>query len=239
VVVSALCLQQLLSGAFGAAASAADGVPAVLRATPVSWAAVGTSLGYFSADFFMVLSQEALYSGPILVHHLLALLSLYTAIDTRAAHVYVLFGLFTEVTTPFVNLRWRLHEAGRAAGRLYLWNGLAMTAVWGACRVAAFGPLFHHVWAHYGDSQRFMPAYARWVLLGVPALLFVLNLLWFNKMVQGAAKLVRDARARRGGGPAAAAVRGGKAPRGGGADAAVLVEAYAAPAAERIDRKGM
>lgn len=69
VLVSAICLHQLLSGAFGEAACAAAGVPPVLRATGGSWGAVGLSLGYFVADAFMVASQEALYSTVILVHH--------------------------------------------------------------------------------------------------------------------------------------------------------------------------
>jgi hypothetical protein len=73
----------------------------------------------------------------ILVHHIMALVSLATAIDVRAMHAYVLFGLFTEVTTPFVNLRWRLQEAGASGCALYLWNGLAMTAVWGGARVVS------------------------------------------------------------------------------------------------------
>jgi hypothetical protein len=57
LLVSAVCLQQLLSGAFSAAAAAADGVPTVLRTTDLSWAAVAVSLGYFIADAFMVFSQ--------------------------------------------------------------------------------------------------------------------------------------------------------------------------------------
>jgi len=197
----------------------------------------------------MVFSQEALYSAVILLHHVMALVSLYTAIDIRSAHLYVLFGLFTEVTTPFVNLRWRLHEAGRADSRLYVVNGLAMTAVWGACRVVAFAPLFAHVYTHFGDSVRYLPTYALVVMLGVPLLLFFLNLAWFTKMVQGAAKMLR----RGGGGGGAKQRRGeaaeagrqgkgqhaqqqGKAQRGGGGggakrvDATVLVEAYAAAA---------
>jgi hypothetical protein len=217
VLVTAICVQQLLSGAFSAAATASDGVPAVLRTTSGSWGAVGLSLGYFVADAFMVFSQEALYSGMILMHHVMALVSLATAIDIRSAHAYVLFGLFTEVTTPFVNLRWRLQEAGASGSRLYLWTGLAMTAVWGACRIVAFGPLFTHMRAHYGDASRYLPRYARAVLLGVPALLFVLNLLWFRKMVAGAARTLK----RRSGG-------GGKAPSA--REGPVLVQAYAAAA---------
>ena len=68
----------------------------------------------------------------------------------------------------------------------------AMTAVWGACRVAAFVPLFHHVYTHFGDARAYLPAYALVVMLGVPALLFLLNLAWFARMARGAARMVRQ-----------------------------------------------
>lgn len=244
LVVSALCLHQLLTGAFSDAAAASDGVPAVLRTTPVSWVVVGASLGYFSADGLMVFTQKALFGPMIAFHHVMALASLATAIDVRAVHAYVLFGLFTEVTTPFVNLRWRLYESGQAHRRIYVANGLAMTAVWGACRVTAFGPLFHHVWTHFGDAMEHLPGYAVGILLGVPALLFVLNVVWFHKMVQGAAKMLRKSsdggapKSPEGGRQQAAGAQGRAAGKGGrGADATVVVEAYAPAAAAPDARK--
>ncbi|KAI8468440.1 MAG: TLC domain-containing protein [Monoraphidium minutum] len=219
LVVSGLCLQQLLCGAFGSAASAADGVPPLLRATPTSWAVVGLSLGYFCGDAFMVICHDAIYSHMILVHHVVALAAAATVLAIRSAHAYLLFGLFTEVTTPFVNLRFRLSEAGASGGTLALYNGLAMAAVWAGARVAAFIPLFAHIAKHYPDARRYLPRYARGIVLGVPALLFIMNLLWFTKIVKGAAKMVAAAR-RRASAAAAAPAKGGRR-----ADATVFVEA--------------
>ncbi|RYR79381.1 hypothetical protein Ahy_A01g004198 isoform F [Arachis hypogaea] len=34
--------------------------------------------------------------------------------------------LFTESTTPFVNLRWHLDVAGLKSSKLYIWNGVAL-----------------------------------------------------------------------------------------------------------------
>jgi hypothetical protein len=62
------------------------------------------------------------------------------------------------------------------------------------------------------------------VLLGVPVLLFFLNLVWFYKMLMGAVKLVK--RRSSGGGKAGP----GGAPAG---EAPVLVQAYAAAADAR------
>jgi hypothetical protein len=176
-------------------------------------------LGYFAADLFMVVAMEALHNGPILAHHLMALVSLYIAIDARAAHAFVLYCLATEVTTPLVNLRWRLHELGRAGSLLYAANGLAMTAAWGLARVAGFVPLCWHLAANAREVAAYLPPYARPIVFGVPVALFVLNLLWFTRMAAGAAKIVRRlSKGGSGGGKAGAAA----------AERAVVVEAYAA-----------
>lgn len=233
VVVTALCLHQLLTGAFGAAASAADGVSPVLRTTPLSWAVMGVSLGYFLADGFMVLAHETLRESMMVAHHAAALMSIATAIDIRAAHAYVLFGLFTEVTTPFNNLRWRLQEAGAAkSSKLVKANGLALTVVWGVCRVLAFLPFAAHVWKHFSEAREGLPTYALFVMLGVPALLFIMNVVWFYKLVRGALKMLATPSAaqqqQRGAGKACGA--------GARRDGTVLVQAYA-PTEPRQQRK--
>ncbi|RYR27536.1 hypothetical protein Ahy_B01g051554 isoform D [Arachis hypogaea] len=38
--------------------------------------------------------------------------------------------LFTESTTPFVNLRWHLDVSGLKSSKLYIWNGVALFFGW-------------------------------------------------------------------------------------------------------------
>jgi TLC domain len=47
----------------------------------------------------------------MIAHHIAATLSIWLAITSRQGHFYVLAMLATEVTTPFVNLRWHLDVA--------------------------------------------------------------------------------------------------------------------------------
>ena len=47
----------------------------------------------------------------MIAHHIAATLSIWLAITSHQCHFYVLAMLATEVTTPFVNLRWHLDVA--------------------------------------------------------------------------------------------------------------------------------
>lgn len=42
--------------------------------------------------------------------------------------------LMWELSTPFVFLRWMLHELGHASSKLYVANGVTMMLVFAACR---------------------------------------------------------------------------------------------------------
>lgn len=47
-------------------------------------------------------------SAAIVVHHIVAALSLVAALMTGQGHGYTLLLLATELTTPFINARWQL-----------------------------------------------------------------------------------------------------------------------------------
>ena len=49
----------------------------------------------------------------MVAHHIAATLSIWIAITSSQGHFYTLTLLATEVTTPFVNLRWHLDVAVR------------------------------------------------------------------------------------------------------------------------------
>eukprot|EP00775_Hariotina_reticulata_P002189 gene2189-2507_t len=123
------------------------------------------------------------------VHHGVALLSLLVAAQVRCMHVYLMLVLLSELTTPFVNLRWWLDKAGLKHLKLYTVNGLMLLLVWGVARVVLFVPFYLHVIQNW-STVRNIPLHALVLLVGVPLLLFGLNTLWFVKIVRGACKLV-------------------------------------------------
>lgn len=49
----------------------------------------------------------------MICHHIAATLSIWLALHSHQGHFYTLSLLATEVTTPFVNLRWHLDVAVR------------------------------------------------------------------------------------------------------------------------------
>jgi len=101
------------------------------RKSWLSDAMFGVSLGYFLTDLAMILRYFPRLGGKeYLLHHGLSMYAISLALLSGKGHVYILMVLFTEATTPFVNLRWYLDLAGRKGSKLYLYNGLALFVGW-------------------------------------------------------------------------------------------------------------
>ena len=102
----------------------------------------------------------------------------------------------TEASTPLVNLRWILADHKMSDGFLYVFNGVAMTVVFFFCRVIfyyyiIFAKLielaayrYMSFWATYPEEKHF------WVSVSIAlyCMMYVLNLFWFSKMLQGLCK---------------------------------------------------
>ncbi|EFN50743.1 hypothetical protein CHLNCDRAFT_142545 [Chlorella variabilis] len=171
----------LLSPVF--AAGAVGDSPFVLRTSPLSDAALGFSLGYFSTDLLLLVLYYPSFGGPeMAVHHLAALAS-------GQAHAYTLALLATECTTPFVNLRFLLDKGGWRDHPAYTVNGMALLISWIVGRLVLFLIFFYHVFHHLGEFHLITPL-SRWLIYLVPPTLFVLNAFWFTKILKGALKLM-------------------------------------------------
>ncbi|XP_007444225.1 transmembrane protein 56-A-like, partial [Python bivittatus] len=97
------------------------------------------------------------------------------------------FRLLSELSTPFVNLRWFLDAAGwPRTSRLVLANGLAMMVVFFVVRIAVIPSYYMQVYAWYGT-----PEYERLGLsvqlawIGPSIALEVLNLVWMYRIIRG------------------------------------------------------
>lgn len=75
------------------------------------------------------------------------------------------------------------------SSRVYLINGLSLLAAWALGRILFFMLFFVHVYEHQHQLPR-IALVIRVLLLGIPVLLFMLNLLWFVKILRGARKLL-------------------------------------------------
>ncbi|GFY99471.1 TRAM, LAG1 and CLN8 (TLC) lipid-sensing domain containing protein [Actinidia rufa] len=96
------------------------------------------SIGYFLSDLAMIFwTFPALGGMEYVLHHGLSMFSIFLSLVSGQGQVYILMVLFTESTTPFVNLRWYLDIAGQKNSKLYVCNGVALFFGWLAVDVHA------------------------------------------------------------------------------------------------------
>ncbi|KAL6784458.1 hypothetical protein ACKKBF_B01870 [Auxenochlorella protothecoides x Auxenochlorella symbiontica] len=172
------------------------GDPVILRMNPLSTAALGYSLGYFSTDLVMLCAHYPDFGGAEMgLHHVAAWMSIAVSGIHEEGHLYTLALLGTECTTPFINARWMLDAVGLRSSRIYLVNGLALVADWFVIRILLFLWFFAHMYTH-SDEIYLVSVPCIILLLTVPVLLFTLNLFWFFKILAGARKLLFGGRDR-------------------------------------------
>jgi len=166
--------------------------PACLFTSPLTWAAIGLSLGYFIADTFALAYYYPLlpHTNVLLMHHLVCLACLAVSLFTRHGHIYIETMVITEVTTPLINIRWFLDKAGMKRSLAYRVNGLSIVAFWFLGRICIFIPYAAHILGHFEESLLMAPPA---LLLGLvcPGLLATLNVMWFKQILRGAVKMLR------------------------------------------------
>ncbi|KAM0950608.1 putative TRAM/LAG1/CLN8 domain-containing protein [Dioscorea sansibarensis] len=163
-------------------------VPMIGRKSVVSDAMFGVSIGYFLSDLAMILwLYPALGGKEYILHHGLSLYSIFLSLLSGKAQAYILMVLFSEITTPFVNLRWYLDVAGQKNSMLYLYNGIALFFGWLAARILFFIYLFTHMYLHFDQVKSIFPL-GFYSLLTAPSLLAMMNLFWFWKIFKGMVK---------------------------------------------------
>jgi len=164
------------------------------RKSWLSDAMFGVSLGYFLTDLAMILRYFPRLGGKeYLLHHGLSMYAISLALLSGKGHVYILMVLFTEATTPFVNLRWYLDLAGRKGSKLYLYNGLALFVGWLIARIILFAYFFAHMYLHFDQVRSVFPL-GFYSILTVPPVLSLMNLLWFCKICKGMVKTLCKAK---------------------------------------------
>lgn len=163
------------------------------RTSTLSNTILGISLGYFMSDLAMILwNFPALGGMEYVLHHGLSLFSLFQSLVSGQAHFYILMILFTESTTPFVNLRWYLDVAGKKKSYLYTCNGVAMFLGWLVARILLFVFFFYHMFIHFDQVKEVYPL-GFYSLLTIPPVLTMMNVFWFWKITKGLIKTLSKA----------------------------------------------
>ncbi|KAJ3692222.1 hypothetical protein LUZ60_012572 [Juncus effusus] len=148
----------------------------------------GVSIGYFLSDLAMIFYFFPKLGGmEYVVHHALSMYSIILALLSGKAHVYILMVLFTEATTPIVNLRWYLDLAGKKSSNLYVYNGLALFVGWLVARILLFVYFYNHMYLHFDQVKSIFPL-GFYSILTVPSTLALMNIFWFWKIFNGLLK---------------------------------------------------
>ncbi|RDX94034.1 Transmembrane protein 56-B, partial [Mucuna pruriens] len=171
----------------------------VNRSSTLSNSVLGISIGYFLADLAMILWHFPALGGlEYVLHHVLSMFSIIQSLLSGQGQIYILMVLFSESTTPFVNLRWHLDIAGLKSSKLYIWNGIALFFGWLVARIFLFMFFFIHMWTHFDEASIFTVKeifpLGFYSLLVVPPVLTMMNLFWFWKIAKGLVKTVSKAK---------------------------------------------
>ncbi|CAH1417990.1 unnamed protein product [Lactuca virosa] len=156
----------------------------IYRSSASSNTILAMSLGYFLSDLTMIIWMYPTLGGPEYVfHHGLSMLGIIQSLICGQAQFYNFIVLFSEITTPFVNIRWYLDVAGKKNSMFYLLNGVAVFVGWLAARVILFIFFFLHMFTHLDQvKQTYWTIFCS--LLTIPSGLTIMNLFWFWKNCQ-------------------------------------------------------
>ncbi|XP_008806695.2 TLC domain-containing protein 4 [Phoenix dactylifera] len=158
------------------------------RRSNLSTVTLGVSVGYFITDLAMIFwLYPSLGGKEYVLHHLLSVSALAYAMLSGEGQLYTYMVLISETTTPGINVRWFLDTAGMKRSSAYLVNGIMMFFAWLVARICLFIYLFHHIYLHY-DQIKQMHTFGYLLTFLVPSALFVMNMMWFAKILRGLRK---------------------------------------------------
>ncbi|XP_030537389.1 TLC domain-containing protein 4-B [Rhodamnia argentea] len=166
------------------------------RTSTISETILGVSIGYFLSDLAMIVWHfPALGGWEYVLHHGLSMFSIFLSLVSGQGQIYILMVLFSESTTPFVNLRWYLDIAGQKSSDLYICNGIFLFLGWLVARILLFIFFFTHMLFHFDQVKEIFDL-GFYSLLLVPPVLAIMNAFWFWKIAKGLVKTLCKKRHR-------------------------------------------
>mmetsp|Transcript_1315 Transcript_1315/g.2499 ORF Transcript_1315/g.2499 Transcript_1315/m.2499 type:complete len:293 (-) Transcript_1315:14-892(-) len=167
-------------------------------------AVLAVFLGYISYDLAVVLANYQYFrhagGASAAAHHLLVLVSYSLGLSQRACHFYLLCFASTELTTPFINLRWFLYESGHKDGLAYKVNGFLMWLSFTIVR-AAFCPYLLYHFLSNAESVYNYPFGSVFFISEVIGYIFAITLLnwyWWALITKGLLKVLLGGSAKNG-----------------------------------------
>ena len=189
VVVSSITAYLLVTGGMGN--------NPVFSKSPIGFAVMQISLGYFASDFIVCLIDKDLRKDKgSLAHHVAGIVGISLGLYHQGKFMYfIVFRLISELSTPFVNLFWILTILNRRDSYLFVFTSLGMLVTFFSCRLAPLYWLWHLLLVTLLDPASAIVAgpLRLWTLFNYITF-DILNIYWFWKMVKGAAKKLSSLR---------------------------------------------
>ena len=148
-------------------------------------------VGYLMCD--LVLSIIYMSAWPrwqvILLHHIVGLASMCVVVSSTFGHGMAMRMMATEITAPFVNQIYFFTTSGMKASRLYTVNGIIVVLLYFPFRILNMTWI---AWRCYvmRDQLSRVPLLSLNIVAWSFVVTFVLQILWFHKIAQGALKLL-------------------------------------------------
>lgn len=169
--------------------------PIIFRSSILSQFGLGFSCGYFIADMAALIAFYPILGGyEFAIHHLVSTMALILAVHCGHAHFYMYIVLFSECTTPFINLRWYLTVLGLKDTDAYTYNGAFTALLWLIVRVINFLYCYHHLYTHFDEAKQ-LHTLGLTLLLLAPTSLGVMNFYWYYKIMNTVYRTLSQKRA--------------------------------------------
>ena len=152
---------------------------------------MGASTGCFIYETLLLLALYPNLGGvEMFVHHLASLASTVSGGLAQKCHYFIMLLLVTEITNPFISLRWYLDRSGYRNSKAYIANGLMMFLCWIPFRLLIFMPFYYNFRRYFSNIIGDLGVIYIILMFLVPPLLLSLNIFWFGKIARGIVRVV-------------------------------------------------
>ncbi|XP_031565407.1 TLC domain-containing protein 4-A-like [Actinia tenebrosa] len=154
---------------------------------------ISITMGYITADFFIILYNYRLIGDNfMLVHHLMAMTAYIFVVIFGILPFFANFRQLAELSTVFVNQRWYYSVIGQPhTSRSFLANAWLMVISFFFARVIVIPYYYYRCYIAWDTPEREMLgviAQTLWILTSL--VLDVLNVYWMGKMIRGGIKIL-------------------------------------------------
>ena len=172
----------------------------IFSQSPIGRALLRFSVGYFCADFILIMLDSKMRRDTLsVIHHILGMFGIWLGIYYDGVAMYwIVYRFITETSTPFVNFLHCLRAVDYPKNApLFVANSLLLIATFYLCRIVIipyhwYG-LYYYVYTDPSMTTIWPVLIQYWTVITF-VLFDALNVTWTYKLTKGACKMVKQLR---------------------------------------------